>query len=83
MKCKLLIDNQELEAEITDEELKKLKSQPKKTYKDDFLEKFPKATLTAHGVPESCVAQIYGIICPLSAGGVVYCSECWNKAMEE
>ena len=69
--------------EVNEIILKWCDEHPVKTYKDDFLEKFPKATINAHGVPDSCVSRIYGTICPLSSGGVVYCSECWNSAMEE
>lgn len=57
------------------------KEHPKKTYMEDFLEKFPKAEKDEHGIPEVCRKNIYG--------GTKHCSnydsctECWNEPMEE
>ena len=54
---------------------------PKKTYAQDFFEKFPKAQSNADGSPIICKEIIYGgfnnYICRES------CYECWNEPMEE
>ena len=55
---------------------------PKKTYAQDFFEKFPKAPRckSANGrYPSACRKSIYDGKCP---HGVV-CEECWNEPMEE
>lgn len=54
---------------------------PKKTYAQDFFEKFPKAPKDKtfkEKCPWVCRMGIYGGECP-SAG----CVECWNEPMEE
>ena len=51
---------------------------PKKTYAQDFLEKFPEAQRSRDGVPLVCKKRIYDGECP-GAG----CDECWNEPMEE
>lgn len=54
---------------------------PKKTYAQDFLEKFPKAPKDKsfkEKCPWVCRMGIYGGECP-GAG----CDKCWNKPMEE
>lgn len=51
---------------------------PKKTYAQDFFEKFPKAQSDSDGAPHTCRKTIYGGKCP-GAG----CGECWNEPMEE
>jgi len=48
--------------------------QPKKTYAQDFFEKFPKARRNSDGTPFVCRERIYGGECP-----VLECDECWNK----
>lgn len=48
--------------------------QPKKTYAQDFFEKFPKARSNSDGTPFVCRERIYGGECP-----VLECDECWNK----
>ena len=53
---------------------------PKKTYAQDFFEKFPDAPRckSANGrYPSACRKAIYDGKCP----GVV-CDECWNEPME-
>ena len=54
---------------------------PKKTYAQDFFEKFPKAQSNSDGSPIICKEIIYGgfnnYICRES------CYECWNEPMEE
>jgi hypothetical protein len=47
---------------------------PKKTYAQDFFEKFPKARRNSDGTPFVCRERIYGGECP-----VLECDECWNK----
>lgn len=53
---------------------------PLKTYKDDFLEKYPNARIGDTGVPVSCVRSVFGsnTACELSS-----CKECWNQPMME
>lgn len=58
--------------------LKWVEENPVKTYKMDFLEKFPNAPLEADGNPEACRALIYGAY-PCSDRS---CAECWNEPME-
>lgn len=52
--------------------------QKPKTYKEDFLEKFPKADFEEL-IEESCVQTIYGTkqFCNYK------CEECWNEIMKE
>jgi hypothetical protein len=47
---------------------------PKKTYAQDFFEKFPKARRNSDGTPFVCRERIYGGECP-----VLKCDECWNR----
>ena len=49
---------------------------PKKTYVQDFFEKFPDAPKDEY--PWVCRAGIYGGECPR-----IECDECWNEPMEE
>ena len=54
---------------------------PKKTYAQDFFEKFPDAPRckSANGrYPSACRKAIYDGKCP-----GVGCEECWNEPMEE
>lgn len=54
----------------------------KKTYRDDFLEKFPKAFVLCDGTPNYCVDDIYGKI----EGRCIQafsCKDCWNRTMKE
>lgn len=54
---------------------------PKKTYAQDFFEKFPKAPrleTAKDGYPSECRSTIYGGGCPGRG-----CEECWNESMEE
>ena len=54
---------------------------PKKTYAQDFFEKFPKAQSNSDGSPIICKEIIYGgfnnYICTES------CYECWNEPMND
>lgn len=55
---------------------------PKKTYAQDFMEKFPDApkckSFNNGGCPSACRMRIYGGKCP-----EIECAECWNEPMEE
>ena len=54
---------------------------PKKTYAQDFFEKFPKAQKSEsekRKCPMACRRVIYGGECPN-----IECDECWNELMEE
>ena len=53
------------------------KAHPRKTYKDDFLEKFPKAKIEEADFP-ICRIRVYGGSC-----NSVLCTDCWNKPMEQ
>lgn len=59
---------------------------PKKTYAQDFLEKFPEAQRNWDGVPFVCRKRIYGGIHSAKSEGcedTKACYRCWNKPMEE
>lgn len=45
------------------------------TFKDKFLEAFPKAQLYSDGIPIACRANIFGEKCLMKSK----CSECWNQ----
>lgn len=57
---------------------------PKKTYAQDFFEKFPKAQGCSDGSPFVCRRRIYGGECPTDdcyyTGA---CKNCWNEPMNE
>ena len=58
---------------------------PRKTYAQDFFEKFPKAKPDKEGVPRICRANCYGGSCQHSAvsgAGPAPCKACWNEEME-
>lgn len=55
------------------------KENPVKTYKDDFLEKFPKAHTDASGIPISCRNNVYGLE---DCESEIRCDNCWNMEME-
>ena len=58
---------------------------PKKTYVQDFFEKFPKAQSGSDGTPFVCRKTIYGEVPPkderCDRRGA--CKNCWNEPMEE
>ena len=58
---------------------------PKKTYAQDFFEKFPKAQSGSDGSPFVCRKTIYGRARPEfeDCGYTGSCKECWNEPMEE
>ena len=52
---------------------------PKKTYAQDFFEKFPKAQRNGDGVPFVCRKRIYGGNCDYTGA----CYRCWNEPMND
>ena len=58
---------------------------PRKTYAQDFFEKFPKAQSGSDGTPFVCKKTIYGEVPPkderCDRRGA--CKNCWNEPMEE
>lgn len=57
---------------------------PKKTYIQDFFEKFPKAQSKSDGTPYVCRKITYGGKCPgIECDPGIECYECWNELMEE
>ena len=58
---------------------------PKKTYAQDFFEKFPKAQSNSDGTPFVCRKRIYGGIRSTleDCGYTGTCENCWNEPMEE
>ena len=68
------------------EALQKLSDeQPKKTYMQDFFEKFPKAQLDSDGTPFACRKKLYGGVRPNDkrCDRREACKNCWNEPMEE
>lgn len=58
---------------------------PRKTYAQDFFEKFPSAEPDKEGVPRMCRANCYGGSCqhpPVSEVSRAPCKACWNEPME-
>ena len=58
---------------------------PKKTYAQDFFEKFPNVQRGSYGTPLVCRKEIYGRACPKieDCGYTGTCKNCWNEPMEE
>ena len=59
---------------------------PKKTYAQDFFEKFPDAPKDKSAkseYPDACRNMIYGGGCPKIGPKIECCYECWNEPMEE
>lgn len=57
----------------------KVETVRQKTFKDDFLEKFPNARLNNDGSPRICAEDVYGLIhCDFPS-----CEECWNTPYKE
>lgn len=55
---------------------------PQKTYRDDFLEKFPNASTHRNGAPVTCRNVVYGFgLRECRSGG--RCFDCWNEVMPE
>ena len=58
---------------------------PKKTYMQDFFEKFPKAQLDSDGTPFACRKKLYGGVRPNDkrCDRREACKDCWNEPIEE
>lgn len=58
---------------------------PKKTYAQDFFEKFPKAQRKSDGSPPVCRKSFYGETRPRfeDCNYTGSCKDCWNEPMEE
>lgn len=59
---------------------------PKKTYVQDFFEKFPDAPKDKSAkseYPDACRNMIYGGGCPTIESRTDCCYECWNEPMEK
>ena len=58
---------------------------PRKTYLQDFFEKFPKAELDSDGTPFACRKKLYGGVRPNDkrCDRREACKNCWNEPMEE
>ena len=54
------------------------KENPVKTYKTDFLEKFPNTILYSTGKPKACVQHLYGITFNCDN---TKCTDCWNSPL--
>lgn len=63
--------------------LKKYEPVSKKTYAQDFLEKFPKALKDNDGNLGVCVSNVYGVECPKCTKPTASCKDCWNRLMED
>lgn len=82
----MLITLDAVESEKTVEILQKWSNEhPKKTYEQDFFEKFPKAQVCSDGSPFVCRKRIYGGIhstlenCDYTGA----CYKCWNEPMND
>ena len=85
--CKCTITTRSVE-EITTaiENLQKWSDKrSKKTYMQDFFEKFPKAQIDSDGTPFACRKRIYGGVRPKDkkCDRREACKNCWNEPMEE
>jgi hypothetical protein len=59
---------------------------PKKTYAQDFFEKFPKAPKDKSAkseYPHACRNMTYGGGCPKIESRIDCCYECWNEPMND
>ena len=85
--CKCNITTRSVEETIMAiENLQKWSNEhPKKTYAQDFFEKFPKAQSGSDGTPFVCRKTIYGEVRPNDkrCDRREACKNCWNEPMEE
>lgn len=70
--------------EINEDIIEWCKTHPPKSYKEDFLEKFPNAEIGDYNTPVVCRKEIYGD-CNCNNQKQIFeiCAECWNKPMKE
>lgn len=56
------------------------KEHPQKTWKDDFLEKYPNAKLGEDGIPYACTRHLgyRNTDCTTES-----CADCWNQPLED
>lgn len=62
-----------------------IKEHPAKTYKQDFLEKYPNAPLKEDNIPKFCLCNVGYLPIenqPCMIGECGSCLECWNRSME-
>lgn len=53
----------------------------RKTYLEDFIEKYPNAPVVPDGLPTACRAPIYGGHCQRNP--CINCEDCWRELMPE
>lgn len=75
-----LYDDELQKAKCADAEQPEGSEKPKKTYKEDFLEKLPNARLKDSGIPWACRDNVYGIIGECAGRR---CKDCWNEVMPD
>lgn len=56
-----------------------VKEHPKKTFRDDFLEKFPNTPVDSNKLPKACLMDIYGDANAKCKDEDYSCNECWNQ----
>lgn len=59
------------------------KEHPKKTYREDFLKKFPNAPTDLSGCPNACLQDIYKGADYKCKDNNYLCIDCWNQAIKE
>lgn len=70
--------------EAADEIVEKwIKEHPKKTYREDFLKKFPNAPTDLSGCPNACLQDIYKGADYKCKDNNYLCIDCWNQAIKE
>nr|DAF88577.1 MAG TPA: hypothetical protein [Siphoviridae sp. ctqzz19] len=60
-----------------------VKEHPKKTYREDFLKKFPNAPTDSSGCPNACLRDIYKGADYKCKDNSYLCMDCWNQAIKE
>lgn len=69
---------------LNEDILKWCKEHPPKTYKEDFLEKFPNAQVCDYDTPIVCKADVYGTCkCKYPQKISEICYGCWDTSMED
>lgn len=70
--------------QATEEIRKWAEKHPRKTYKEDFLEKYPNAPLKPGGEPSACIVDLGYVKCDgTCAKPNSSCRDCWNEEIEE
>lgn len=60
-----------------------VKEHPKKTYRKDFLKKFPNAPTDSSGCPNACLQDIYKGADYKCKDNRYLCIDCWNQTIKE